>query len=108
MGRVLQRFGGDVGISKNWATAHFLTFMVLAPVGVSFWCVTLRIQGSRSSGSQLVWHLGPLVLISLCSVSMGYAEKAMAPHSSIFAWRIPWTEKPGRLPSMGSHRVGHG
>ena len=30
------------------------------------------------------------------------AEKAMAPHSSTFAWRIPWTEEPGRLQSMGS------
>ena len=32
-------------------------------------------------------------------------EKAMAPHSSTFAWRIPWTEEPGRLQSMGSLRV---
>ena len=30
----------------------------------------------------------------------------MAPHSSIFAWKIPWTEEPGRLQSMGSLRVG--
>ena len=34
-------------------------------------------------------------------------EKAMAPHSSTLAWKIPWTGEPGRLPSMGSHRVGH-
>ena len=34
-------------------------------------------------------------------------EKEMATHSSVLAWRIPWMEKPGRLPSMGSHRVGH-
>ena len=34
-------------------------------------------------------------------------EKEMAPHSSILAWRIPWTEEPGRLQSMGSLRVGH-
>ena len=34
-------------------------------------------------------------------------EKEMAAHSSVLAWRIPWTEKPGRLQSMGSHRVGH-
>ena len=33
--------------------------------------------------------------------------KAMAPHSSILAWKIPWTEEPGGLQSMGSHRVGH-
>ena len=31
----------------------------------------------------------------------------MATHSSILAWRIPWTEEPGGLQSMGSHRVGH-
>ena len=34
-------------------------------------------------------------------------EKAMAPHSSTLAWRIPWTEEPGRLQSMGSLSVGH-
>ena len=34
-------------------------------------------------------------------------EKEMATHSSVLAWRIPWTEKPGRLQSMGLHRVGH-
>ena len=34
-------------------------------------------------------------------------EKAMAPHSSTLAWKIPWTEEPGRLKSMGSRRVGH-
>ena len=34
-------------------------------------------------------------------------EKEMATHSSVLAWRIPWTEKPGGLPSTGSHRVGH-
>ena len=34
-------------------------------------------------------------------------EKEMAAHSSILAWKIPWTVKPGRLPSMGSQRVGH-
>ena len=34
-------------------------------------------------------------------------EKRRATHSSILAWRIPWTEEPGRLQSMGSQRVGH-
>ena len=34
-------------------------------------------------------------------------EKAMAPHSSVLAWRIPGTVEPGGLPSMGSHRVGY-
>ena len=34
-------------------------------------------------------------------------EKEMATHSSIVAWKIPWTEEPDRLQSMGSQRVGH-
>ena len=32
-------------------------------------------------------------------------EEGMATHSSILAWRIPWTEEPGRIQSIGSHRV---
>ena len=34
-------------------------------------------------------------------------EKGMATHSSILAWRVPWTEEPGRLQSMGLQRVGY-
>jgi len=34
-------------------------------------------------------------------------EKGTATHSSILAWRIPWTEEPGKLQSMGLKRVGH-
>ena len=40
-------------------------------------------------------------------VTIYIMEKAMAPHSSTLAWKIPWTEEPGRLQSMGSPRVGH-
>ena len=41
------------------------------------------------------------------TIENNLAEKAMAPHSSTLAWKIPWMEKPGGLLSMGSHRVGH-
>ena len=44
---------------------------------------------------------------SIIHYLMNPAEKAMAPHSSTLAWKMPWTEEPGRLQSMGSHRVGH-
>ena len=37
----------------------------------------------------------------------GYLEKEMATHSSIHAWKIPWTEEPGGLQSMGLQRVRH-
>ena len=45
-----------------------------------------------------------------CVQSLGWEdplEKEMATHSSVLAWRIPWTEEPGGLQSMGSQRVGH-
>ena len=45
-------------------------------------------------------------LWSVCSLGEK-TEKAMAPHSSVLAWRIPRTEEPGGLPSTGSHRVRH-
>ena len=50
-------------------------------------------------GSPLPNYLGPLV---------SSTEKAKAPHSSALAWKIPRTEEPGGLQSMGSLRVGHG
>ena len=51
------------------------------------------IQENKNTGQSLGWE-DPL-------------EKGMATHSSIQAWRIPWTEEPGRLQFIGLHRVGH-
>ena len=48
-----------------------------------------------------------LATLDFSAFPMVTSEKAMAPHSSTLAWKIPWTEKPGRLQSMGSRRVGH-
>ena len=45
----------------------------------------------------------PCIMVSYRQVM----EKAMVSHSSTLAWKIPWTEEPGRLKSMGSLRVGH-
>ena len=45
--------------------------------------------------------------IVFCTNQGYFVEKAMAPHSSTLAWKIPWTEEPGGLQSMGSQRVGH-
>ena len=53
----------------------------------------------------------PVTYIILCSnytsIKRKTLEKAMAPHSSTLAWKIPWTEEPGWLQSMGSLRVRH-
>ena len=49
------------------------------------------------------WHLSELK----CATPQPSLEKAVAPHSSTLAWKIPWMEKPGRLQSMRSLRVRH-
>ena len=46
------------------------------------------------------------VFKSNCDTLSASPEKAMAPHSGTLAWKIPWTEEPGRLQSVGSLRVG--
>ena len=45
--------------------------------------------------------------VAVNGVAKSCTEKAMAPHSSTLAWKIPWTAEPGRLHSMGSLRVQH-
>ena len=51
---------------------------------------------------QITYLTKDLLMSSMCSM-----EKAMAPQFSTLAWKIPCLEEPGRLQSMGSHRIGH-
>ena len=51
--------------------------------------------------------MAAIVLDMFITVCQPIMEKAMATHSSVLAWRIPGTEEPGGLPSIGLHRVGH-
>ena len=64
--------------------------------GVAWWAAVHGVARSqkRLSGFTFTFHVHVL-------------EKEMATHSSVLAWRIPGTGKPGWLPSMGSHRVRH-
>ena len=57
--------------------------------------------------AQRVKHLPTMWETWVRSLGWDLLEKEMATHSSTLAWKIPWTEKPGRLQSMGSQRVGH-
>ena len=58
--------------------------------------------------AQMVKHLPTIRETQVQSLSQeDLLEKEMATHSSILAWKMPWTEEPGRLWSMGSQRVGH-
>ena len=54
------------------------------------------------------FHQPGNLLLDRCAIKTFHAfKKEMATHSIVLAWRIPGTEEPGGLPSMGSHRVGH-
>ena len=54
-------------------------------------CVYINMQGPKNKMTMMMWEM----------------QVERAPHSSTLAWKIPWMEKPGRLQSMGSLRVGH-
>ena len=72
------------------------------------WEASQCLNSNVSNASELVchqlnWLSHPL---QLCTSSFSL-QNEMATHSSILAWKIPWTEEPGRLQSMGLQRVGH-
>ena len=59
-------------------------------------------------GDSVVKNLLPMQEMQVRSLGWAdHLEKEMATHSSILAWRTPWTEEPGRLQSIGSQRVEH-
>ena len=64
---------------------------------------------TNMTAKALIYLLQNNFILSFLKISLGSnrLEKEMAPHSSTPAWKIPWTEEPGRLQSMGSQRVGH-
>ena len=63
----------------------------------------LRGNGFSFSPLRIMFAIG----LSYMAFTMLRSEKAMAPHSNTLAWKIPWTEEPGGLQSMGSPRVRH-
>ena len=96
-------------------TMHFNTCThVHTPLTQKFYWTTLILTSYDALNS---FHTIPLRLfISSCSffpfcstvkINKLWFNDPMAPHSSTLAWKIPWTEEPGRLQSMESLRVGH-
>ena len=94
---------------------------VCSPMTSSNCCFLTCIQISQEVG-QVVWYspffknfpqfvvihtVKGFGIVNKAKVDVFLAEKAMAPHSSTLAWKIPWMEEPGGLQSMGSLRVGH-
>ena len=74
---------------------YFLFSKVSRVIGLPWWAQTVKLPPEmRETRVRFLGREDPL-------------EKEMAIHSSILAWKIPWTEKPHRLQSMGLQRVGH-
>ena len=70
------------------------------------WCIH-QLEYYSNKQTKKYWVIQLKRWISIFCLSKQAMEKAMAPHSSTLAWKIPWMEEPGRLQSMGSRRVGH-
>ena len=68
---------------------------------------SIRSQGVGCDWSDLACTHGSFIPSFLRNLYTVLLEKVMAPHSSTLAWKILWTEEPGRLQSMGLRRVGH-
>ena len=87
--------GWQIQVLFLWNSLKFLFQSIL----------DLKLAESKDAGSTDTKDL--LLHTLFFSILVGGSEKAMAPHSSTLAWKIPWTEEPERLQSMGSLRVGH-
>ena len=84
-----------------WLGLYFCFVCCLDEASCTGCCLWLGDAGSCIQVVSFVWILSIWYSLGL------FPEKAMEPHSSTLAWKIPWTEEPSRLQSMGSLRVGH-
>ena len=77
-------------------------FLIILKCLISYWSIVciyivVLVSGVQQSHSVIYIYIHLFF----------FMEKAMAPHSSTLAWKIPWMEEPGGLQSMGSLKVGH-
>ena len=100
-----------------WATVHGITESDMTKQ-LSTACIYIYIYIFRFFSVMVYYEilivysfpgLYSRALLCTCFIysSVYQLEKAMAPHSSTLAWKIPWMQEPGRLQSIGSLRVGH-
>ena len=80
--------------SNSWSSSTFFFYPLIAPFPISSLLIALAQMVKNLPAMQEIW------VLSLSQEDP--LEKRMATHSSILAWKVPWTEEPGRLQSMGS------
>ena len=103
---------GSLRVGHDWATHfHFSLSCTGEGNGNQIQCSCLENPRDGGAWWASVYGVAPsrtrLKRLSSSSSSSTPMEKAMAPHSSTLAWKIPWMEEPGRLQSVGSLRVRH-
>ena len=102
--------GGGVGVGRNerkWRGERKKQSM----------CIAMRNRAPKHFYMEIIhrrmriWvnctHVDPLIWFDFIEIFTTVTEQALATHSGTLAWKIPWTEEPGRLQSMGSLRVGY-
>ena len=103
-------------MGKQWK--QWLTLFLGAPKSLQMVTAAMKLKDAYSLEGKLTTNLESIlksrditlptkVHLVKAMVFPASAEKAMAPHSSTLAWKIPWMEGPGGLQPIGSRRVGH-
>ena len=85
--------------SSDFILEELLKLMLKTDCNLAGWYDPFKRSSQKSKREVMMAPVG-------CQQWNG-VEKEASTHSSVLAWRIPGTEEPGGLPSMGSHRVGH-
>ena len=105
----------SLSITNSWSPPKPISIVLVMPSNHLILCHPLLLLPSFFPSIR-VFSIGQLSTSGGQSIGVSASksvppvntqEKAMAPHSSTLAWKIPWMEEPGRLQSMGSLRVGH-
>ena len=86
--------------TSTGSNAHF--FLIY-----TFYWRMVGLSCDRCTARRFSYTYPHMLFLKLFSIIGDYSEKAMAPHSSTLAWKIPWMEEPGGLQSMRSQRAGH-
>ena len=98
--------GQSIGVSDS-ASVLPMTIQDWFPLGWTGWICSPR-DSQESFAIPQIKSISSSVLSFLYGATLtSIPKKAMAPHSSTFAWKTPWMAEPGRLQSMGLLRVGH-
>ena len=86
------------------STVFSIKWKILIPINISKLCICMGFPGG-SSGKEFATNAGDVRHVVGSLGQEDPLEEGTATHSSILAWRIPWTVEPGRLQSIGSQRV---